>query len=355
LFSLATYDLYLLGTENGKPRGDLQLLRQDFGANAGGFLTRDGRLLRAEVALTYDSFIVPVDEQTGKPTDKPSQIDPDFSAITNPTWSPDGKLLYYYRTKGLRSWGEGVLVVRSEETGEIREITPKSNLKWSDRPLMSPDGSQFVVTLTDGKMYIDVFTIDSKSGEVSQVTKIPATTVSGIVSPCPNWSPDGKAIFYKVRSPEKSEEFIILHKDLTTGEEKEVYRGMHTRDMKLSPDGTRFVYFRNDSPTKSYVLGILDIKSGKEMVLWQVPEADAPGGISEPKWIPDGKYVLVTRDLNQGSELWRFPVAGGPGEKLYFSPMKSAGFAMHPSGNRMAFTQYRWNFELWALENFLPK
>jgi len=350
-----THDLYLLGIENGKPRGDLKLLRQDFGANTGGFLTRDGRLFRVEVTLTFDSFIVQVDEKTGKPAGIPDQIDPEFSMITNPMWSSDGKLLYYLRTKGLQSWGEGVLVVRSEETGEIREIILKSNLKWSDSPLMSPDGSQFVVTLTDGKMYIDVFTVNSRSGEVSQITKIPASTVSGIVSPCPNWSPDGKAIFYQVRSPEKNEEFIIHRKDLTSGEDKEIYRGIHAMGMKISPDGTRFVYFRNDSLTKSYVLGILDIKSGKELMLWQVPEADTPGGISDPNWMPDGKYILVKRNLNQGSELWRLPAAGGPGEKLHFFPEGVSGFVLNPSGDRMAFTRYQMSYELWVLENFLPK
>ena len=122
----------------------------------------------------------------------------------------------------------------------------------------------------------------------------------------------------KVRSFEESEEFIIRRKDLTTGEEKDVHRGIHTRDMKISPDGTRFVYFRNDRPTKSYVLGILDIQSGKELELWRVPEAD--GGISGPTWAPDGRHVLVARRPRQGAELWRFPAAGGPGERLHFSP-----------------------------------
>jgi hypothetical protein len=64
--------------------------------------------------------------------------------------------------------------------------------------------------------------------------------------------------------------------------------------------------------------------------------------------------LLVTISLKQGNELWRFPAAGGPGEKLYFSPEATWGFVMHPSGKRMVFTQNRINFELWVLENFLP-
>jgi Tol biopolymer transport system component len=344
-----THDLYLQGIENGKSRGDLQLMLKDFGPKTGYGLLRNGKLYRIDFADIYDSFIVPVDKQTAKPTGTPSLVDPDLSGTKlSPMWSSDGKQLYYRKNSK-------VLVIRSEATGEKREVTLKSNLMWFDRPVLSPDDSQFLVTMTDGYVYYDVFTIDSESGEVKQITKITVPKEYGLIYPCPNWSPDGKAIFYKVRSPEKSGEFIINCKDLLTGEEKIIYRGAQTGEMKLSPDGTHFVFYRSDVQTKSYKLDILDIQSGKELVLWQVPEADAPGGISEPQWTPDGKYILVKKNLSQETELWRFPATGGPGEKIYFSPEKSMDFTLHPDGNRMAFTQYRMNYELWVLENFLPK
>ncbi|MDP2996335.1 MAG: tetratricopeptide repeat protein, partial [Bryobacterales bacterium] len=41
-----TRDLYLLGIEKGRPRGDPQLLRRDLGTNTDFYLTRDGRLFR---------------------------------------------------------------------------------------------------------------------------------------------------------------------------------------------------------------------------------------------------------------------------------------------------------------------
>jgi len=347
-----TRDLYLLGIENGRPRGDPQLLRRDLGTNKNLHLTRDGRLYRIEDTSTSNSFIIPVDEQTGKLTDTPSPVDANYPDARWPAWSPDGKLLYYTMSKGPSGNRSQMLVIRSEETSQTRDITPKPKLPHWYRPIMSPDGHRFAVTGTGKNHNFGVFAIDSESGDVSQLAKIPVENEP--VDPSQNWSPDGKAIFYKVRSFEESEEFIIRRKDLATGEEKDVYRGIHTRDMKLSPDGTRFVYFRNDRPTQSYVLGILDIQSGKELELWRVSEADSPD-ISGPTWAPDGKHVLVAKSLKQGSELWRFPAAGGPGEKLHFSPESTWGFVMHPSGKRMAFTQSRSNYELWVLENFLPE
>jgi len=351
-----TRDLYLLGIENGRPRGDPQLLRRNIGARASLYVTRDGRLFRFENTGTTDSYTVPVDEQTGKLTGTPSPVDANYPEALWPEWSPDGKLLYYQIPKGPPNdrfallFIRAVLFIRSEETGQTREITPKPKVSNWYRPILSPDGRRFAVT-GEGPNGLGVVAIDSESGDVTQLAKIPVE--NNPVDPSQNWSPDGKAIFYKVRSLEKSEGFIIRRKDLTTGEETDVCRGIHTQDMKISPDGTRFVYYRNDRPAKSRVLGILDIQSGKELELWRVPEADSPS-IGTPAWTPDGKHVLVGRDLKQGAELWRFPAAGGPGEKLHFFPEPTWGFVMHPSGKRMAFTQGRAKYEVWVLENFLP-
>jgi Tol biopolymer transport system component len=254
--------------------------------------------------------------------------------------------------KGTSNNRSQVLVIRSEETGQTREITPKPQLPFWHTPILSPDGQRFAITGTDQNGNSGVFTIDSESGDVSQLAT--DTAENGPVDP--NWSPDGKAIYYKVSSPEIREEYIIRRKDLTTDEEKDVKRGIYYREMKISPDGTRFVYFLNDKPSKSYVLGILDIQSGKELELWRVSGADYPGGISDPTWTPDGKYVLVVASsFTQGTDLWRFPATGGPGEKIYTTPETTWGFVMHPSGKRMAFSQSQDNWELWVLENFLPK
>jgi len=350
-----TYDLYLLGIENSQPRGEIQLLQKDFGANAGILLTRDGRLFRPDALYTFDSFIVPVDELTGKPTGPRSRVDQNYPNVFYPEWSPDGKLLYYEINK--QSSKEQLLFIRSEITGQTREITLKPKLDYWLNPILSPDGKQFAITGSDENMNFGIFAIDSENGDVSQLASIPAENVS--VLPCQNWSPDDKAIFYKVRSPEarspeESEEFIIRRKDLLTGEEKDVYRGMHTRGMKISSDGTRFVYYRNDMPNKSYVVGILDIQSGKELELWRIPEADGLD-LSDPIWTPDERYVIVAKLSMHDTELWRIPIEGGPGEKLHLFPENTYGFVMHPKGNQLAFTQYQVNNELWMLENFLPK
>lgn len=349
-----THDLYLLGIGNdGRPRGEPQVLRRELGDASNLFLARDGRLFQIERKGIFDSFIITLDEQTGKVTGTPSLVDPNYPMVNCPAWSPDGKLLYYMNNRGPSGNRSMMLVIRSESTGEIREIIPKQ-LPWWSKPVLSPDGHRFAVTGEDENGNVGLFVIDSESGSVSQLVKIP--TENEMVNPDANWSPDGRAIFYKVRSLEEREEFIVRRKDLITGEEKDIHRGFITRDMDISPDGTRLVYFRGEGPTKSYVLGTLDIQSGKELELSRIPEADVPGGLISPRWTPDGKHVLlITNGTRADCELWRFSAAGGPGEKLYLFPGAAWGLEMHPSSDRMVFTQNVSSWELWVLENFLPK
>jgi Tol biopolymer transport system component len=361
-----TNDLYLLRIENGQSRGDPQLLRRDFGANTNLSLTRDGRLFRIDNTRTWNSFIVPVDEQTGKLSGPPSPVDANYPNVLWPKWSRDGRSLYYQIYKQPADDRSRLLFIRSEATGETREVTPKPQLSyWSD-PTLSPDGRGFMIPGAAQNMNWGLFAVDSESGDMSQLLKLPSSWVTIDWDLSPNWSPDGKAIFYKIPPREldekkpsltefmrASKDFIIVRKELATGEEKDVHHGVPTADMQISPDGTRFVYQRRDMAAKSNVLGILDLQSDKELELWRVPQAESPG-IGSPTWTPDGNYVLVGKDLKQGTELWRFPAAGGPGEKLHSFPQSTMRFVLHPSGKRMAFTQPRTSFELWVLENFLP-
>lgn len=343
-----TRDLYLLGIENGRPLGAPELLRHNMGESTNLYLARDGRLFQVEYKGTNDSFITQVDQQTGKPIGIASLLEPNYPNASYPRWSSDGKMIYYQLKKGTSN--EDLLFMRLEATGQTREITLKPKLKWWYRPVMSPNGHKVAVTGMSENMNWGIFAIDLESSEVSQLAKI--FTENEPVDPCQNWSPDSKAIFFKVRSMEQSEEFIIRRKDLETGEEKDIYRGFHTRDMEISPDGSRFVYFRNDNPSKSYVLGILDIQSGKELELWRVPDPDE---ISDPTWAPDGRHVFMLKNIKQGTELWRFPSTGGPGEQLHLIPGYIVLLTIHPNGTRIAFTQFNSNYELWVLENFLPK
>jgi Tol biopolymer transport system component len=344
-------DLYQVGFSHGQTSGEPVILKRDIGFRL--YPTHDGQILSIVDIGNSNSFTATVDKQTGKVTGTPQPVDTNYPESYLADWSHDGKLLYYllYKKEGSSNNRSPVLVIRTEETGQTREIIPKSKLTECYGLTISPDGRNFMVVGSFEDMNAGIYSINSASGEVSLLVKIPKSNLN----PFPNWSPDGKAIFYKLRSPVKGEGFIIRHRDLITGDEQEVYKGnTHTREMQISADGTRFVYFSSETKTKSFTLGILDLPSGKNQVLASFPESEATE-ISGPSWAPDGKHVLVCKNFKKGCELWRFPVAGGEGDKLYSSPDYSWGFALHPNGKRILFGQSRHNFELWVMENLLPK
>ena len=81
----------------------------------------------------------------------------------------------------------------------------------------------------------------------------------------------------------------------------------------------------------------------QDSCLEQSGRPSSPGTIYGVTWTPDGKYVLVDRNLKQGRELWRYLAEGGPGEKLHLFPENTYGFVMHPNGNQLAYTQYKVN------------
>jgi Tol biopolymer transport system component len=351
----STRDLYLQEVEHGRPRGDAQMVRRDVGRRyAGLWMTRDGRLYRVDYAGRTGAFTVPVDAQSGRLTGSPSPIDSNYPEAMFPGWSADGRLFYYESFTGQ---GQGIsrtrtMFIRTEDGRQAREVTSSApDFGWAN-PTLSPDGRRFMVVGAGTRSGFGLFAIDSETGETTSLAKIALDNEP--VPPSQNWSRDGQAIFYVARMPVNvdGKTIALVRKDLATGAETQLSLGPHL-GLTISPDGTRLAYVRRNGPTKSMILYVRDVGSGEVSELWRMSEADGVA-IRTPAWTPDGRYLLVAKDLKQGSELWRVPSNGGPAERLHFFSDSTGGFVVHPSGTRMAFTQERKTYELWVLENFLP-
>jgi Tol biopolymer transport system component len=340
-----THDTWLMQVADGKPAGEPQLVRRNTQRMQPLGFTREGSLYYGLSARSTDVYTVSIDPATGKLLTPPAKAILKFEGFNSrPAWSPDGKSLAYVSVRpspGALPPRRAVLVIRSVETGQERELYPKAdlrNLHWS------PDGRSILCG-------ISLQLIDVQSGDVTpilQVRTADALRVGG------TWSRDGKAVFYfrvdlAGRTP--IERLSIMVYDLTIGKEKELYReGVGIPGLLVSPNGRQLVFIGEDLHT----LMIMPTEGGEPRELLRVQEDTE--GISGIEWTLDGRYFLfiwAKPDPDQPLRgLWRIPAEGGDPQKL----MEMDGLteiSLHPDGRCIAFTGGWRVMEVWKMENFL--
>lgn len=350
-----TRDAWIVRVVDGKPHEPPRLTKKDFANGLPMGFTRAGsfyyfvRISRCEV------HIAEVDMETGKllaPVRTASELAPGSNSQL--TWSPDGDYLAYLSAK--------VLMIRSVETGQERELVPAPKLRAINHPRWTPDG-QFVVVraVAHGQQSRGFFKIDVQTGAATRFDP-------GVGMPA--WSPDGKKIYgtRNFGTDQKLNRGIVV-KDLKSGEEKELLRA-DVRDLVLSPDGRQLAVLVSEesnepaksgaaSPTRICAVKVMPASGGQAREL--IRGQDIPGSPGILTWTPDGRYLIFEkkRGLGKPRKLWRIPAAGGEPKKLGFTLPNGVGpsvmgrLRIHPDGRQIAFTTTEPD-ELWVMENFLP-
>ncbi len=339
-----THDAWLMHVADGKPMGEPRPIKRDTGSMQPMGFTREGSLYYGLLAPSTDVYTASIDPATGELLDPPAKAIRRFEGRNlSPAWSPDGKSLAYVSMRpspGSASRRE-ILVIRSVETGEERELYPEAalqNLHWS------PDGRSILC----GK---SLQIIDVQTGDVTPIAQSDPT---GRIHICgAEWACDGKAVF-SLREVRVGPWYrsIIAH-DLETGKEKELHKGgISWAGLAVSPGGRRLVF------ADGRALKVMPTIGGEPREFHRLQDTrifaanDAGSGFA---WTTDGRYVLlgIHRPGRPGpTELWRVPVEEGEPQKL----LEMAGLkdiSVHPDGRRIAFTGGRPQMEVWAMENFL--
>lgn len=307
--------------------------------------TQSGSLYYSLDSGQRDVYVSKLDPVTGKflpPTRKAIQRFEGFNH--SPAWSSDGKYFAYVSTRRNLPGEAGmeVLVIRSTETGEERELHPKWQTFGDARYLFwSPDGRFILPAPAQGLNIVDV-----QTGDVSIITR---ERVVGAA-----WSSDGKAIFH-VRARAEGK-FIVLH-ELETGKEKEL-RGKVGDALAISPDGRQLAFFVKGA------LMVMPAAGGepRELLRLDNPEESFHTNQIGVAWTPDGRYILFGKKRpNEPEELCQIPSEGGKPQKL-LAMNKLHHISIHPDGQRIAFTSYTGGpmgtmgkAEVWTMENFLPE
>ena len=205
--------------------------------------------------------------------------------LTRPRFSPDGKRIAFNRQDPHRH--EAIVVMEADGSGQrevVRRLPSDKSLAWS------ADGGTLYYTqadyTSDFNFYQDLYARDLASGKERRLTR-------GLRVSEPDPSPDGAA-FAAVLSRRGSQNLSILRMGPGgTGREAWVAADNVTRyslarisGPRWSPDGTRVAYAvaENGGPHR------LELYDARDGVVSQLVESDA--AIADPAWSGDGETIF---------------------------------------------------------------
>jgi dipeptidyl aminopeptidase/acylaminoacyl peptidase len=210
--------------------------------------------------------------------------------VGSSTWSPDGKTVAFISNLSGRN---NVWTVPSQG-GWPMQVTVSDQRQT--QPSWSPDGKWIAyISDYDGDEQWDIFLVSPKTGQLVNLTN-----TREISEEDPTWSPDGRYLAYNVK-PKTSPVFEIDVYDTVLRDVKHLTTNTAPDRRNYSPiwsaDGKFIVYTQDEAKGSNSNIFIADVASGQSTLL--TPH-DGEHTYSANDISPDGKYVLITSNGNDG-------------------------------------------------------
>jgi len=178
----------------------------------------------------------------------------------------------------------------------------------------------------------------------------------------PQWSPDGRSIYYSQIS-RYSTTSRIMTRDIETGVERELYRYSSDDFMdrlfifSKSPDGKWLVAI-NRGPKRFVRLISADDGATRDLYAFE----KSGGYPLAPVWSRDGKYIIFpcNEQMNNGERAWnlmRIPSEGGEPVSIELNVIRIDFPSLHPDGRHLIFSSVGYSFpenNIWEMKYFLP-
>lgn len=334
--------LFAVEMRDGKAVGTPEVVKSDMSRVLYPRLTDDGRLFYENITGSLDVYVASVDIANARALSPAARFTHRLVGFNQGIdWTRDGRQAAYLVREGAAPRSPGVVAIRDEQSGDVREIRPElryinAAIRWS------PDGSSILVQATDMKDRHGVYAIDARTG---RLTPIAYGNPKGAVMHRPQWAPDGKSVYYVTLDPDYPAPRVV-HRQVASGEERVVYSAPQLRSQfALSDDGETLAVIE---PTAGgNVINLVPAAGGQSRELLRLPDR-----VSSVTFSRDGKHVLFAKSQTAGgeSQIWRVPVQGGEASPLGLSLVNITGVRVHPDGRRIGYTGGTTQSELWVMD-----
>ena len=359
-----SFGIWSVIVKEGKPIGEPELIRSHVGAIMSAGFDSKGTLYYALESEPTNAYFATIAQETGKAVGSPRRVTHRFSGSNDwAAWSPDGTQIAYRTWQGPADKSGMKISIRSVATNSEREIVPQlasfSRLRWH------ADGkSLLVVGRPRNAPALGLYRVDSRSGETTLLATESSSEITG-------WTRDASQVILQVSKPAR-----VVRKNLDGGREAELYqlpegdRRLHVG--AISPDG-RTVAIVRISPENDGRLTMVSVETGEVRELSELRDAELKGAWYRHQeglfaWSPDSRYIYFV--LRGKGKIYRIPAQGGEAVETglirgvwsddftedELDARRIRGISVGPDGKRISFSvQEKWEFGLWAMENFLPK
>ncbi len=246
--------------------------------------------------------------------------------ITQPSWTPDGRTIYYINSIGIHY---GPVYSVSRAGGEPVRVT--------DEPVfaaaISPDGRTLATLIREEKTNMRILALSSPPGaKPRQLAVLPPSNVQHRIA----WSPDQSKILVWLQSPDSTPTSSIWLVSVSTGEAKQIATPSDTIWLNFSwlPDNRRAVvaWPRTDHVEDHTDLSILDTETGRRTLL--MPSAE---DMIDPSVSPDGKSIAFQTG-RVDFDIMEFPLDGSPPHPLLATKQWEDGADWSPVAREYVYT-----------------
>jgi Tol biopolymer transport system component/tRNA A-37 threonylcarbamoyl transferase component Bud32 len=289
--------------------------------------------------------------EQNQPADRASVLAPRVVPFTSypgneccPTFSPDGNQIAFVWDGGKGNNAD--IYVKLIDAESPVQLT--TNPAEDTAPIWSADGRQ-IAFVRAGKNEQGIFTVSALGGAERALY----TAVSGGADLTPDlaWSPDGNLLAFAERgSPQEPYNIFLLSlESLKATRLTSLTAGSYgDYSPAFSPDGKTLVFKRGMISKFYFQIYFVPVTGGEPKRFNDgIAAGIHPHGFA---WTPDGHELVFTMGGAGRNGLWRASVSGTPPERLAAAGDNVYSPAISRQGSRLAYTQYRWDQNIWRFE-----